>query len=137
MSTVAIAQEVPVPESLKTVPNAKCYWGYGVERLRTIRDSLHKYIIRVNLDQTDDVGNPKGRLKLNQAIIYCSFIENGIPKKVYFKQAGLLWIAKFEIHTNRTLSLNITAKYNSQETIMPLKLNRGTYPGESDKHYSG
>lgn len=132
VSTVAISQEIPVPEKLKTIPNAKCYWGYSVERLNTEHDSIHKYTIRVSVQQVDSSGNNKGRLRLKHAIIYCSFIEEGIPKKIFFKQVGLKWIAKFRIHTNELLPLKIIAKYNNQKRIMPLKLNEGTYPGESE-----
>jgi len=131
-STSVTAQEVPVPESLKTIPNSKCYWGYGVERISTKVDSIHKYIIRVSLQQTDSEGNPKSRIKLKDAKIYCSFDENGISKKIHFKRIGLQWIAKFKIHTNNPVPLKIVANYKNHETEMPLKLNLGTYPGESD-----
>ena len=60
------------------------------------------------------------------------FEENGILKKINFKQVGKKWIAKFKIHTNEVLPLEIKASYNNDERVMPLKLNNGTYPGEPD-----
>lgn len=128
----AIAQEIPVPESLKTVPNSKCYWSYSVERLNSKDNSFHKYSIRVSVVQYDSNGKYKWDLKLRNAKIYCCFEENGILKKIYFKQVGKKWIAKFKIHTNEVLPLEIKASYNNNERIMPLKLNEGTYPGEPD-----
>ncbi len=132
ISDIATAQEVPVPERLKTFPNAKCYWAYSVERLSTTEESVHNYIIRVSLQQQDSIGNNKGRLKLKHALIYCDYSDTGILKKIYFKQKGLQWIAKFKVSTNQPLSLRIIANYNNQQTKMPLTLNEGTYPGESD-----
>lgn len=132
LSDIAIAQEVPVPESLKTFPNAKCYWSYGVERLGTTHDNLHKYIIRVALQQEDSSGNNKGRLRLKSVSIYCDFSDNDIPQKIYCKQKGLLWIAKFKVSTNQPFPLRIIANYNHNQTTMPLTLNKGTYPGEPD-----
>jgi len=132
VSNIVIAQEVPVPESVKTFPNAKCYWSYSVERVSTTHDSVHKYIIRVQLQQQDSIGNNKGRLRLKNALIYCSFSEKGISKKIYCKQVGLQWIAIFRISTNQPLPLKIIANYNHQQTTMPLTLNEGTYPGEPD-----
>jgi hypothetical protein len=132
VSNIVIAQEVPVPESVKTFPNAKCYWSYSVERLSTTHDSVHKYIIRVQLQQQDSIGNNKGRLHLKNAIIYCGFFEKGISKKIFCKQVGLQWIANFRISTNHPLPLKIIANYHQQQTKMPLTLNDGTYPGESD-----
>jgi hypothetical protein len=131
-SNTIVAQEVPVPESLKTAANAKCYWSYSVERVGTANDSLHKYIIRVALQQVDTSGNYKGRLQLKHAVIYCSFSEKGISNKIKFKQVGLQWIANFRISTNQPLSLRIIANYNHHERVMPLTLNKGTYPGEPD-----
>ena len=55
--TTAIAQEIPVPESLKTVPNSKCYWSYSVERLNSKDDNFYKYSIRVSVVQKDSNGN--------------------------------------------------------------------------------
>jgi len=133
ISNIATAQEVPVPESLKSFPSAKCYWAYGVERLSTTKDSIHNYIIRVSLQQQDSVGNNKGRLKLKQALIYCTYSDTGIPKKINFKQKGFLWIAKFKVSTNQPVPLKIIADYNHQQTKMPLTLNKGTYPGEPDQ----
>ena len=133
VSDIATAQEVPVPESLKSFPSAKCYWAYGVERLRTTKDSIHNYIIRVSLQQQDSVGNNKGRLKLKNALIYCTYSDTGIPKKINFKKKGFLWIAKFRVSTNQPVQLNIIADYNHQQTKMPLTLNKGTYPGEPDQ----
>jgi hypothetical protein len=132
ISDIATAQEVPVPEKLKTFPNAKCYWAYGVERLSTTKDSVHNYIIRVSLQQQDSMGNNKGRLKLKHALIYCDYSDAGIPKKIYFKEKGFQWIAKFKVSTNQPLQFMIIADYNHQQTKMPLILNRGTYPGEAD-----
>lgn len=132
ISDITTAQEVPVPERLKTFPNAKCYWAYGVERLSTTKDSVHNYIIRVSLQQQDSIGNNRGRLKLKNALIYCDYSDAGIPKKIYFKQRGLQWIGKFKVSTNHPLSLRIIADYNHQQTKMPLTLNKGTYPGEND-----
>jgi len=132
VSDIATAQEVPVPESLKSFPSAKCYWGYSVERLSTTKDGIHKYIIRVSLQQQDSVGNNKGRLKLKQALIYCTYSDNGIPKQINFKQKGFLWIAKFKVSTNQPVPLKIIADYNHQQTQMPLTLNKGIYPGEPD-----
>jgi hypothetical protein len=88
-SNIAIAQEVPVSESLKTVKNANCYWSYGVERVGTAHDSLHKYIIRVAVEQEDGSGHIKGRLRLKHAFIYCSFSEKGISKRINCMQVGL------------------------------------------------
>lgn len=132
LSDIAIAQEVPVPESAKTFPNAKCYWSYSVERLSTTHDSVHNYIIRVQLQQQDSIGNNKGRLRLKHALIFCDFSDNGFPKKIYCKQKGLQWIAKFKVSTNQPLPLRIIANYNQHQRIMPLTLNEGTYPGEPD-----
>jgi hypothetical protein len=132
ISDIATAQEVPVPESLKSFPSAKCYWAYSVERLSTTKDSIHNYIIRVTLQQQDSVGNNKGRLKLSHALIYCTYSDTGIPKKINFKQKGFLWIAKFKVSTNQSVPLKIIADYNHQQTKMPLTLNKGTYPGETD-----
>lgn len=132
LSNIAIAQEIPVPESLKTFPNAKCYWSYSVERVSTRNDSVHKYIIQVELEQQDSIGNNKGRLRLKHASVYCDFSEKGISKRIYFKQKGLKWIAKFKISTNQLLPLNIIANYNHHQTTMPLTLNEGTYLGEPD-----
>ena len=132
ISDIAISQEVPVPESLKTFPNAKCYWSYSVERLRTTHDSVHQYIIRVSLQQQDSIGTNKGRLRLKHALIYCDYSDKGIPRKIYLKQKGLQWIAKFEVSTNQPLSLLIITNYNQHQRIMPLTLNEGTYPGEPD-----
>ena len=132
VSNHVIAQEVPVPESIKTFPSAKCYWSYSVERESTTNDSLHKYIIRISLQQQDSIGNNKGRLKLKHALIYCDFSDKGIPKKIYCKQKGLQWIAKFKVSTNQPLPLRIIANYNHHQTTMPLTLNQGTYPGEPD-----
>lgn len=132
ISDIVIAQEVPVPESLKTFPSAKCYWAYGVERLSTTKGGVHNYIIRVTLQQQDSIGNNKGRLKLKHALIYCDYSDSDILKKIYFKQKGLQWIAKFKVSTSRPLPLRIIANYNHQQTKMPLTLNEGTYPGESD-----
>lgn len=133
ISDIATAQEVPVPASLKSFPSAKCYWAYGVERLSTTKDGIHNYIIRVSLQQQDSVGNNKGRLKLKHALIYCTYSDTGIPKKIKFKQKGFLWIAKFEVSTNQPVPLKIIAAYNHQQTEMPLTLNKGTYPGEPDQ----
>jgi hypothetical protein len=132
VSNIATAQEVPVPESLKSFPSVKCYWAYGVERLSTTKDSIHNYIIRVTLQQQDSAGNNKGRLKLKHASIYCAYSDTGIPKKINFKQKGFLWIAKFKVSTNQPVPLKIIADYNHQQTTMPLTLNKGTYPGEPD-----
>ena len=132
ISNIAFSQEVPVPESLKTFPNAKCYWSYSVERLRTTDDSVHNYIIRVSLQQQDSIGNNKGRLKLKHALIYCDYSDKGILKKIRFKQKGLQWTAKFNVSTNQPLPLGIIANYNQHQRIMPLTLNEGTYPGEID-----
>ena len=132
VSNIVNAQDVPVPESVKTFPNAKCYWSYGVERVSTKHDSAHHYIIRVSLQQQDSIGNNKGRLKLKHALIYCDFSDNGIPKKIHCKRKGLQWIANFEVSTNQPLPLKIIADYNHHQTIMSLTLNEGTYPGEPD-----
>ena len=132
ISHILIAQEVPVPESVKTFPNAKCYWGYSVERVSTTHDSVHKYIIRVSIVQEDSVGNNKGSLRVKHALIYCSFLEKGITKTIYCKPKGSLWVAKFKISTNQPLPLKLIANYNHQLTTMPLTLNEGTYPGEPD-----
>ena len=132
VSDIATAQEVPVPESLKTYPNAKCYWSYGVERLNTTKVNVRNYIIRVALEQHDSIGSNKGRLKLRDAVIYCEFSDNGILKKVYFKRKGLNWIAEFKVWTNDPLPLKIVATYKDHQRIMPLTLNKGTYPGEPD-----
>ncbi len=129
-SFYAYAQEISVPEKLKTIPNTECYWAYSVERTNTKNDSIHNYTIRVNIAQIDSTGNYKGNLKLNNVIVYCQFVENGNTKKKRFKQSGENWISKFKIHTNKSLPLEIIANYDNQESIMPLKLNQGTYPGE-------
>ena len=132
VSNIANAQDVPVPESVKTFPNAKCYWSYSVERSTTTHDSIHQYIIRVSLQQQDSLGNNKGRLKLKHALIYCNFSDKGISKKIYFKQKGMQWIGKFKISTNQPLPLRIIAEYNHDQKSMSLTLNEGTYPGEPD-----
>lgn len=132
ISDITTAQEVAVLERLKTFPNAKCYWAYSVERLSTTKDSIHNYIIRVTLQQQDSVGNNKGRLKLKHALIYCTYSDTGIPKQINFKQKGFLWIAKFKVLTNQPVPLKIIADYNHQQAKMPLTLNKGTYPGETD-----
>jgi hypothetical protein len=132
VSDNATAQEVPVPESLKTYPSARCYWSYGVERLNSNKDSVHNYVIRVALQQQDSIGNNKGRLKLRGAIIYCEFSDNDGPKKIYFKRKGLNWIANFKVRTNQLLPLRIVANYRHDQRIMPLTLNEVTYPGEPD-----
>jgi hypothetical protein len=132
VSNVVFSQEVPVPESLKTFSNAKCYWSYSVERLSTTGDSVHNYIIRVQLEQQDSVGNSKGRLRLKDAFIYCDYSDKGIPEKITFKQKKLQWIAKFKVSTNQPVPLSITANYKQHQRIMPLTLNKGTYPGEPD-----
>ena len=134
VSNITISQVVPVPESLKTVPNANCYWSYSVERLGTINDSLHKYQIKVQLEQQDSSGNNRGRLRVRHALIYCAFIEKDIPKKIYCKQVGKQWIANFSIFTNKPLPVEIIADYNNQKRTMPLTLNEGTYPGEPDNY---
>jgi hypothetical protein len=131
-SSIVFAQEIHVTESLKTVPNVKCYWSYSVERLSTIKDSIHKYSIRVSVEQIDSAGKHKGKLILRDVQISCNFTENEILKKVKFKRVGLQWIAKFKINTNTPMPLKIIANYNHQESIMPLLLNLGTYPGEPD-----
>ena len=69
---------------------------------------------------------------LKHALIYCDYSDNGIPKKIYFKQKRLQWIAKFKVSTNHPLPLKIIANYNHHQRIMPLTLNEGTYPGEPD-----
>lgn len=132
VSDFATAQEVPVPESLKTFPSAKCYWAYSVERLSTTKDIVHNYIIRVTLQQLDSIGNNKGRLKLKHVLIFCEYTDTGIPKKIYLKQKGLQWIAKFKVSTNQPLPLRIIASYDHHQTKMPFTLNEGTYPGEPD-----
>lgn len=132
ISNIAISQEVPVPESLKTFPNAKCYWSYSVERLRTTDDSVHNYIIRVSLQQQDSIGNNKGKLKLKHALIYCDYSDKGILKKIRFKQKGLQWIAKFKVSTNQPVPVRLIAEYNDHQRTMPFTLNKGTYPGEPD-----
>jgi hypothetical protein len=126
VSDIATAQEVPVPESLKTFPS------YGVERVSTTNDSVHNYVIRVALQQQDSIGNNMGRLKLKPALIYCEFSDKNISKKIYFKRKGLLWIAKFKVPTNKPLPLRIIANYNHHQRVMLLTLNEGTYPGEPD-----
>ncbi len=126
------AQEIPIPEKLKTIPNSKSYWGYSVERKNTKRDSLHNYFIRVNISQIDSSGNPKGSLKVKDVVIYCRFSENGTERNIKFKNASKYWKAKFRIHSNQILPLEIVAKYKNYETIMALKLNKGMYPGEDD-----
>ena len=133
VSNIAFSQEVPVPESLKTFPNAKCYWSYSVERLSTTHDSIHNYIIRLQLEQQDSVGNSKGRLRLKHAFIYCEYSDKGIPEKISFKQKRLQWIAKFKVSTNQPVPFRITANYKQHQRIMPLTLNEGIYPGEPDK----
>ena len=130
--TITFSQEIPIPESLKTVPYAKCYWSYSVERLSTKNDVFHKYSIRVSIAQVDSNRTLIGKLKLRDVKIYCSFVEDKILKKVHFKRVGPQWIAKFKIYTNEPLPLKIIAKYNHQERIMSLKLNQSYYPGESD-----
>ena len=128
----ATSQEFPVPESLKTYPKAKCYWSYSVERLKSENDIVHHYIIRVQLQQQDSVGNNKGRLRLKHALIYCNYSDKNIPKEIHFKQKGLQWIAKFNVSTNQPLPLRIVANYYQHQRIIPLTLNEGTYPGEPD-----
>lgn len=128
---VTIAQ-VRVPESLKTVRNATCFWSYSVERVSTLHDSLYNYTIRVQLEQKDSNGKYGNPLRLKHVLIYCSFTENGYHKKIYSKQVGSQWVLNFRIHTNQSFPLNIIAVYNHQKRIMPLKLNEGTYPGEPD-----
>ena len=125
------AQEILIPKDLKTIPNSKSYWAYSVERDYT-KESIHKYTITANIAQIDSLGNYKGKLKLKDAKIYCRFIENGKTKRINFKPKQKNWVAKFKIHTNQILPLEIVANYNKQEFIMPLKLNKGIYPGESD-----
>lgn len=132
VANIAFSQEVPVPESLKTFPNAKCYWSYSVERVGTTHDSVHNYIIRVQLEQQDSVGNSKGRLRLKYAFIYFDYSDKATPKKIAFKQKRLQWIAKFKVSTNQPVPLRITANYKQHQRIMPLTLNEGTYPGEPD-----
>lgn len=132
ISYTATSQEVPIPESLKTYPKAKCYWSYSVERLKTTKDSVHQYIIRVQLQQQDSVGNDKGRLRLKQAFIYCYYSDKDISNEIHFKQKGLLWIANINVSTNQPLPISIVANYYQHRRIMPLTLNEGTYPGEPD-----
>ena len=127
-----LAQEIPIPEKHKTIPNSKSYWSYSVARKNTKRDSLHNYIIRVNIAQVDSTGNTKGFLKIKDAIIYCRFSENGTERKIKFKNASKYWKAKFRIHSNQILPLEIVAKYKDHETVMNLNLNTGIYPGEDD-----
>lgn len=131
-SNYIVAQEILVPEILKTIPNSRCYWAYSVERVNTNRDSVHNYIITVNVAQVDSEGNYRGKLKLKDVIVYCRFNDEGITKKVRFKKSRKNWIGKFKIYTNQTLPLEIVSKYKQQEVIMSLNLNKGTYPGESD-----
>lgn len=127
-----LAQEIPIPEKYKTIPNSKSYWSYSVERKNTKRDSLHNYIIRVNIAQVDSTGNPKRFLKIKGAIIYCRFSENGTERKIKFKNANKYWKAKFRVHSNQKLPLEIVAKYKNHERVMSLNLNTGIFPGEDD-----
>lgn len=133
VSSASIAQEIDIPESLKIIPNAKCYWSYSVERISTKNDSIHNHIIRVSIVQEDVNGKYLGdKFKLNNTILYCSYLEKGITRKVFFKQKRKKWIAKFRIYTNEILPLKIIAEYGNDKRIMPLTLNNGTYPGEPD-----
>ncbi len=132
ISKAAVSQEVAIPKSLKRFSNSKCYWSYSVERESTISDSIHKYIIRVELIEEDSIGNYRWGIGVKNGSVYCSFNENEIYKKIYFKQAGKQWVAKFSISTNRPLPVKIIATYKHQERTMPLTLNEGTYPGEPD-----
>ncbi|WP_379964099.1 hypothetical protein [Epilithonimonas sp. UC225_85] len=125
-----IAQEILVPQIVKTIPNSKCYWAYSVKRVNTKRHSFHNYIITVNVAQVDSTGNYRGKLKLKDVIVYSRFNDEGITKKIRFKKSRKNWIAKFKIYTNQTVPLEIVAKYKQQEVIMSLNLNKGTYPGE-------
>ena len=131
-SKAAISQEVPVPETLRTLSNSKCYWSYSVERKSTKKDGSHKYFIRASLIEKDSLGNYNWALPINNASIYCSFYEKNIPKKVHFKKVNSQWIARFKITTNQPLQLKIIANYNQHVTTMPLILNQGTFPGEPD-----
>tara|TARA_R110002073_G_scaffold128999_5_gene275220 strand:+ start:17777 stop:18217 length:441 start_codon:yes stop_codon:yes gene_type:complete len=133
VTSASIAQEIDIPESLKIIPNAKYYWSYSVERVSTRNDNIHKYIIRVSIVQEDMNGKHlRNRIKLNNAILYCSYLEKGVAKKVFFKQKRKRWIAKFRIYTNEILPLKIIAEYKNDKRIMSLTLNKGTYPGEPD-----
>jgi hypothetical protein len=128
ITNIAFSQEVAVPESLKKFPTAKCYWSYSVERLSTTHDSVHNYIIRVQLEQQDSLGNHKGRLRLKHALIYCNYVDKGIPQKIYFKQKGLQWIAKFKVSTNEPVPLRIIASSNQHQRIMPLTFTSSPLP---------
>jgi hypothetical protein len=132
ISQPAISQEISVPKSLRTMSNTKCYWSYSVERKSTTHDSIHKYVIRVQLIEKDSIGNYNWTLQVKHGLIFCSYNEKNNFKKIYFKKVGRQWIADFKIFTNQPLPLKIVANYNHQETIMPLTLNEGTYPGEPD-----
>lgn len=127
-SNYIVAQEILVPEKLKTIPNSQCHWAYSVERVNTKHDS-HNYIITVNIAQIDSTGY-RGTLKLKDGTVYCRFNDKGITKKIQFKKSRKNWIGKFKIYTKKTLPLEIIANYNQQEVIMPLSLNEGRYPGE-------
>lgn len=131
-SNYIVAQEIIVPEIVKTIPNSNCYWAYSVERADNKHDGVYNYIITVNVAQVDNTGNYRGKLKLKNVIVYCRFNDGGIPKKIRFKKSRKNWIAKFKIYTNKTLPLEIVANYKQQEIIMSLDLNKGNYPGELD-----
>jgi hypothetical protein len=126
------AQELPVPEALKTFPKSKCYWSYSVERVSAKQNSQSTYSIRVGIEQIDSTGHPSGSLKIPGVKIYCRFTDKLIARKVYCRQVGYSWIAKFTIHTSKPLPVEIVASYRGSKQIMALKLNEGTYPGEND-----
>lgn len=128
------AQEVPIPESAKTVAHAKCYWSYSVERTDTKRDSSHNYMIRVELVEVDSSDKHySGKVFVKGALVYCTFLESGMLKKVPFKAVGRRWIGKFTISTNQPLEVKILARYCQQERVMRLTLNEGYFPGEPDR----
>ena len=132
LSIQTAAQELPVSEALKTVPNAKCYWSYSVERLTSKQKTFFNYSIRVGITQIDSSGRPAGSLRLQHVVIYCKFIDKHISRKVYCKQVGYSWVAKFKIHTSQPLPVEIVASYRDDQRIMALTLNKGNYPGEDD-----
>jgi len=125
--------KVNIPDSVKTFPGGKCYWGYGIERLDSSQGKTHNYVIRFFLEQEDSTGKNVGILRVKGANIVCKFKDRGKITIINFIPHKDAWIADFMIHTNKPLVIKLIANYyNNQPRTMKATLNKGTYPGEPD-----
>lgn len=126
-------QAIKMPASIKTLPKAKCYWGYGVRRLKTIGDSTHLYHIYLGCYQYDSTGKPAGQIQLKGAEFTCKYEDTGGKTKMSrFKLEDGYWTTNFQVHTNQQLKATILTQFNGQTSQMEFWLNMGQYPGEAD-----